>query len=373
MRRPSMHFHKRMSSIPTTMYDDETRGLVSMEAMEIGGKLKGCSAPLSRVLDRRWVATTAATSVLFLASAFVHYYRRHVPPTSIVNVQYECPNFVRDAPNVDKAMFDAEYVRDQVNVTQNVTEWLQNFRKEDFDSWGRSYDQVKAGMFHFKQKYFPPNIKSGQSIYESACGIGLNLYMTLEILRDAGIAGLQVYGNEYLPFSAKQANLLFDYAPPAASRKGRICVGDSTELSHVPSNSFDLVYTGYISPLLDPLELGLGNADINFVKYKRLCLAAAKEENAKKLILKGQEKQNNFYGKWVGEMVRIAKPGSAVLVEQVSYPFCEEFLDWGGVNQEWWISGIAHYGWDVDPTSLTFENDTIFRHRYHVFMRKNEA
>ena len=273
----------------------------------------------------------------------------------------------------DKASFDAEYVQDQLNRTQNVTAWLQNFRQEGFDSWGHSYDEVKAGMFEFKQKYFPPNIKSGQSLYESACGIGLNLYMTLEILSDAGITGLQVYGNEYLPFSTQKANALFDHSTPGASKKGRICVGDSTDLSYVPSNSFDLVYTGYISPLLDPLELELGSINANFVKYQRLCRAAKKEANwkEKKLILMGQEKQNNFYGKWVSEMVRIARPGSAVMVEQVSYPFCEEFLDWGGVNQDWWLPSIQHYGWDVDPTSLAFMNDTIFRHRYHVFLRKN--
>ena len=362
-----------MSFIPTTVNDDETRGLVTLKPMEIGAKQKVRSFPLSRLRDRRWVATTATTSVLFLLSVVIHFYLRHVRTTSKAKVQYNCPEVVLDAPNVDKASFDAEYVQDQVNVTQNVTYWLHNFRNEEFDSWGHSYEQVKAGMFQFKQKYFPPNLKSGQSIYESACGIGLNLYMTLEILFDAGITDLQVYGNEYLPFSAQKANALFDYGGPGASRKGTICVGDSTELSHVPSNSFDLVYTGYISPLLDPIQLGLGNLDVNFVKYKRLCLAAVKDENAKKLILMGQEKQDSFYAKWVGEMVRIAKPGSAVIVEQVSYPFCEEFLDWGGVNQEWWLPCIENYGWDVDPTSLAFENDTIFRHRYHVFLRKNGA
>ena len=44
-------------------------------------------------------------------------------------------------------------------------------------------------------------------------------------------------------------------------------------------------------------------------------------------------------------------------------------MDWGGVNREWWLPSIKNYGWDVDPASLAFENDTIFG-RYHVFLRK---
>jgi hypothetical protein len=66
------------------------------------------------------------------------------------------------------------------NNVHNVSAWLLQFSDRRSLIVGVTYDEVKAGMLHFKQKYFPPNIKSGQSI-ESACGIGLNLYMTLEI------------------------------------------------------------------------------------------------------------------------------------------------------------------------------------------------
>ncbi|KAI2500069.1 hypothetical protein MHU86_14396 [Fragilaria crotonensis] len=354
------------------MDDEEARGL--MANMEISMERKARSAPLSRLLDRRWFATVTATSIVFLVGFLVLYHRRPATTTSKILVNYECPVTIREAPNFDEKTFDADYVKDQVNNTQNVTDWLQNFREEAYDGWGQSYDEVKNGMLDFKQKYFPPNIKNGQSLYESACGIGLNLYMTLEILRDAGITSLEVYGNEYLPFSTEKANVLFDHVAPGASKKGRICVGDSSNLSYVPSNSFDLVYTGYISSLLDPLELKLDSGEENTAAYQKLCQEAEVEENwkEKKLVMMAQEKQNNFYGKWVSEMVRIAKPGSAVIVEQVSYPICEELWDWGGVNREWWLPSIENYGWDVDPASLVFENDTIFD-RYHVFLRKNGA
>lgn len=60
-----------------------------------------------------------------------------------------------------------------------------------------------------------------------------------------------------------------------------------------------------------------------------------------------------------------------MIVEQVSQPYCEEYDDWGGVNQEWWSRAVRHYGWDIDPKSIEFQKDTIFKNRYHVFMRKN--
>ena len=345
---------------------EEGRGLVAMQSMEIGVNGEDGKTPLPGV-DLRWVAMI---SVVVLMGVISHYYSS---PTA--ELSYECPAFVREAENFDKKSFEEEYAQEEKNITRDTTAWLQNFRNEGFDSWGHTYDEVKAGMLQFKTEFFPTNIKSGQSIYESACGIGLNLYMTLEILQDFGITDLKVYGNEYLPSSTQKANVVFDHAAPASSKKGKLCVGDSTDLSHVPSNAFDLVYTGYVSPLLDPLHFDKGDIDKNYLEYKKLCIAAMKGDNWKeqKLVILAQEKQNSFYGKWVAEMVRIAKPGSAVILEQVSYPYCEEFWDWGGVNQDWWIPSMAKYGWDVDPSSLEFMDDTLFRHRYHVFMRKNAA
>ena len=270
------------------------------------------SIPTSRFVNLRCMVM-AFLFLLFLACIFT------LKPEGQTGIEYKCPAVVHEAANADKSTLDEDYVTPQANLTQNLTSWLENFRTENFDAWGYTYEEVKAGMRPFKEKFLVPNIKSGQDIYESACGIGLNLYMTLEILHDAGITGIHVYGNEYLKFSTEKANLLFDHAPPAGSKKGMICVGDSSDLSHVPSNSFDLVYTGYISPLLNPL--GLSHADPDDDVYTELCKQAKEEKNWKEKTLSqlAQEKQNDFYGKWVGEMVRIAKPGSAVLIEQVSY------------------------------------------------------
>lgn len=132
-------------------------------------------------------------------------------------------------------------------ISQNMTEFLQTFREKKIEDWGKTYNQLKEGMHHFKSTYYPPYLQDGATIYESSCGIGLNLYMTLEILKEShGIENLFVYGNELLSVSANKANAVFDHIPPARSHKGVICTADSSHLGFVPSNAFDLVYTGYI-------------------------------------------------------------------------------------------------------------------------------
>ena len=159
-------------------------------------------------------------------------------------VQFECPSaFVND-----KDFDTSTYIEETQKLFENnLTHFLETFRKEGYDNWGKSYETVKNKSYHWKSTMFPPELNDGDSIYESACGIGLNLYMTLEILNEIkGLKDIVVYGNEYLPVSAEKANLIFDNAAPFNSKKGIICPGDSTDLSFVPSNAFDLVYTGYI-------------------------------------------------------------------------------------------------------------------------------
>jgi len=70
------------------------------------------------------------------------------------------------------------------NMTLDPNEFLSTFRTEIYDGWHMSYNKNKAGLTDFKAKYFGPYIKSGTKLYESACGIGLNLLMTLEILKE---------------------------------------------------------------------------------------------------------------------------------------------------------------------------------------------
>ena len=313
-------------------------------------------------------------------------------------IRFSCPS-LDYAVNTQGENFEEYYTSVTREITDNKTEFLSTFRTAEFDGWGKSYTKIKKGSKPFKEKYYPKYLKEGSHLYESACGIGLNLYMTLEIVRP--ITGITVYGNEYVPESAEKARrvVLADGVIPAGNRQGTICAGDSTNLTHVPSGAFDLVYTGYLTPNMD--TLGLHPEDPEFDDwgaYDDLCDAYRRYQNnigsgndnnsktrKKDRLRKNDwmgnylwnvmvERQRDWYGRWVSEMARIAKPGVPVIVEQVSIPYCLNQYDWGGVVKEWWHEAAEKntYGWNVDPDSIEMMDDTIHEHRYHVFMLKNE-
>jgi hypothetical protein len=63
---------------------------------------------------------------------------------------------------------------------------------------GHSYEELKEAKRFFKTNYFAPYLETGATIFESAVGIGLNMYIALEILNEVkGIEYIVVYGNEY--------------------------------------------------------------------------------------------------------------------------------------------------------------------------------
>jgi hypothetical protein len=136
--------------------------------------------------------------------------------------------------------------------------------------------------------------------------------------------------------------------------------------------SSSLSLSSYYSPLLDPLHFETGTNE-NYDFYTTLCKHADDDWEGKKLKEIAQQRQNDWYGHWVAEMARIAKPGVPVIVEQVSPRYCDAFFDWGGVDKDWWKKAALNntYDWDIDPESIEYEDDTIFRQRYHVFMLKN--
>lgn len=119
----------------------------------------------------------------------------------------------------------------------------------------------------------------------------------------------------------------------------------------------------------DPLKLG-SNRTANNEKYQSICVADNWE--GQKLSELAQSIQEDWYGHYVKEMARIAKPGSPVIIEQVSQRFCDAVFDWGGVRKEWWTTSAQNntYQWNTDAESIEIRDDTLFRERYHVFMLK---
>jgi hypothetical protein len=251
--------------------------------------------------------------------------------SDVPHVLYRCPTIQRSVADIfmiTRIEHKLWYESVSESIT-NVASYMETFRHVEFDNWGHTYDEVKHGMYSWKSRYFK-DIKSNDIIYESACGIGMNLYMTLEIIQHVlGVTNITIYGNDYVPQSVQIAQSIYSEVnstmlPASFGRLGSICEADSTQLGFIPSNSFDLVYTGYISPLFDPLQLNQTTTDENFVQYNAYCEQLqhhGTNTTVSKMAAKAQQRQNDWYGKWVGEMVRIAKPGAPIIVEQVSYPY----------------------------------------------------
>lgn len=162
---------------------------------------------------------------------------------------YTCPatdNQPDGADNFDPIRFQNHYLSAETH-TQELDEFVANFRDEIYDDWSQTYTQMKSGMTAWKQRAIVPHVQAGDKIYESAIGLGLNAFMTLEIIQEEkGPIQVEVHGNEYLVKSTQRANEFLNRVLPSKVHKGNICVGDSTNISYVPSNAFDLVYTGYI-------------------------------------------------------------------------------------------------------------------------------
>lgn len=226
--------------------------------------------------------------------------------------QFACPSEVHRAQNVDSESFEEVYSNVSRHIIQqNVSSFLKNFRDEGFDGWGKKYDEVKGALCDWKAKHFAENLKDGDSIFESACGIGLNLLLTLEVVHEVKqLSNVKVYGNEYIAESVDLANeVLGSMLPKLNDAKETICQADSTDLSFIPSSAFDLVFTGYIryqlenkqwfefvgsmkarprsntplsccpaalaldafSTLLDPLNFNAGGMDKNYELYEKIC------------------------------------------------------------------------------------------------------
>jgi hypothetical protein len=71
-------------------------------------------------------------------------------------VLYECPSTVNGDGH--EGGWDEDYTKASYQISDNITEFMNDFRNSNFDSWGHTYDQVKAGMYDFKSKYYPPNL-----------------------------------------------------------------------------------------------------------------------------------------------------------------------------------------------------------------------
>jgi len=300
-------------------------------------------------------------------------------------ISYSCPASISKSLNDVGNNFDV-YTADirRSSFRRNDTSLtLDHIRSRPMDGWGIPYHSVKEGLLRpWKEEAFVPNLKSGDSLYESACGAGLNLLLTAEIMAENGIHNLTVYGNDYMSESVEIANWIWKggvsvgWSLPA--RGGTICAGDSSDLSFVPSSSFDLAYTGYIDPLNDPLNLLSESADANARRRNSIKNCRSTDPEEAKLAEEEQRKQEEWHASWVKELIRIAKPGKSVVIESICESLCKHYRekptvpDWGGVDKDWWERAVSTYGWDV--SDIFIRDAPVTKEwkypRYHVVMKK---
>jgi hypothetical protein len=307
-------------------------------------------------------------------------------------VEYKCDDPIKD---IDYEEFDEDYIEPSKSLQgKNGTEIWNYMQGEYVDGYKTDYQAARKFKYDWKVKEFAPYLTNGSSIYESACGIGQNIAITLDILQEVkGITDIVVYGNELIEESATAAQVFFEEYQPFGAKLGRICPGiDSTNLSHVPSNSFDLVFTGYITPLPDPLdyesrieaESTTKDKDIDKQieqRYKTLCDNAGKldvnshknatnpHEQAFEDVQKMQQIQEDWYSLWTSEMIRIARPGVPVIIEMVSYPLCVAPKSWGGVSRDFWTRALENYSWKIEKDSIHIDQFGESS-RYFVAMKK---
>ena len=302
---------------------------------------------------------------------------------------FDCPDRVMD--DHDQNPHSVEHQDADLEILQHTADYLQNFRALPFDFWSLTYEEYKAAMVPWKQRLMEhlllPTTGNDIAIYESASGLGLNLLLTAEIwyetqaargtITTAGINNVKLYGNDYVAESVQLARTILQDETIMSSvsgdgsriaQYGQVCRGDSTQLHDwVPPESFDLVYTGFITPLQDPLNLGLSQYELEDI-YADICKSSQPDRQQQAQLL--QQRQEDWFALWVQEMLRLAKPGAVVGVEMISYPQCDDLEEWGGVDKAFWHTD--RYGWDVDPASVVIRDaNHMPGRRYHALMRKN--
>ena len=346
-------------------------------------------------------------------------------------------------------------------IEQDMAEFINTFRNRNIEEYmdvvgwshnqnNTTYDSLKEQMLPWRtSKYLPSLKKTGANIFELNCGVGLNLFMTYEIIQQSqpkdDIRDVHLYGTTtsasssggtgsrnnnddkddlYAMRTAVTANLLLDTILQkeanfvGGGKRGMICptIISGTvrpnddrgnirkshpwmDLSFIPDNSFDLVYTSYVPmarDLWDTSHSVINNEEF-LQRHRDLCRTKGSDWKSSTLYNESQQEQEMIYGQYVSEMIRITKPGNVIAIEHVPMPFClimesamndvgeEQFYGGVGIAQSFWYNNQTHerYQWnDIDMSTIEIEMDTssalrrsdihnnIDHTHYHVVMKK---
>ena len=406
---PSGFVVDRMPTVPNTLPPRRPMVLVLLLSLSLflHGLFLGSSIPN----DDCWTRTVVVRGIP--KEETTPYYddptthSKRVPDTTTTTQRsyyYTCPSSSstdteQQLPQIHYADNMDVYLDPIRNISHHFETFVQHYRDYEFDDWGVTYRDFAHGRTAWKSTMYTPYLQSGNVIYESASGIGMNLLVTLEILQQHNITNISYFGNEYLQPSVALANRFLPRIAPQPQPP--ICHCDSTNLSHIPNNTFDLVFTGYISTLRDPLgwysdivtllQSKHNKHNTNNVsstvppphptpheieqaldaRYMTLCKST--DWKSRTLLQVAQERQNNYHAQWILEMIRIVKDGQPIIVESITGWECQQNPNVFGLLPSWWSTAIGQYEWPVDPTSLTVQNDTVIPNRYHVFLKKKRT
>jgi hypothetical protein len=369
--------------------EDNNHSLPAPEELPAAARRKKKSSPLSMGDLPAWTQNRDQRLMVLLAvSAMICFILWIVVIASAVSnardakkiesvrpgAAYKCPGTVGRSEN-DIADYYDPY-RANAKVFRENPKRLSNYASEEYDGFGpNSFTQLKAQLYKWKTKHFCDNLQSGDRIYESAMGTGLNLFMTLDILfEECSIENLHVEGNDYIFDSIRNAEYLYKNVIPGTAQSTQFCGADSLHLEHIPRDSFDLVYTGYMDPIVDAMQLYTSEGSDITSRVNKLKSYCDSEDKAEEVLTRlDQNAQEKYHSDFVKQMIRIAKPGAPIILEFVSQPACG-LSDWGGVDVSFWVDGVSKYGWDVvegDVEIMTLSlNGTP---RYNVKLMKNPS
>lgn len=221
---------------------------------------------------------------------------------------------------------------------RELTEWYEQHQDTGggIACWGVQYTTYRDEYAAEIAKLV--DIQPGARVYESACGAGWLLQSLKELLPSA-TQGCTWFGNDILDSALEEAR----YALP----QGLFFLADSMNLTWIAPSSFDVVLCGYLEP----------KPDCTYTDAP------------------GQSDLVDWYGGWVAQMTRLAKPGAQVCIGALQLNIDDGL---SRVNPDWWYNCARtnEYDWAVDPESVTVKEmdssilEPIWGPRYHVLMRR---
>ena len=280
---------------------------------------------------------------------------------------------------------DADQAKQVLHDYRNLRLWYEaehadSVNPGDIGHWEVDYEQY---VDFVEEVAGAMELRPGDAVYESAVGPGWLLRGLREVLPLNTSNTLRLAGNDIMPTAIESAirELESSTAPTPV-----LCLGDSANLSWVPSAAFDAgekkAPSYSFTPSHPPFLSGLMRAPSHSLPPSLppfLPVLCGYLEN-KAVGAEG----GNWAGNWVCQMAWCAKPGALIFIGNNHMPSSSTVLDPDAnfvPTKRWWIDAAEsdRFGWGVDPASVRFvplrsgQLRKAWGERYSVFMRRDKT